>query len=432
MKTSTKDNTVATTPYQHQPPRDGEPLRVIMLASNFPKPGRERMGVWAMSQAQALRRQGVELTVVSLTSWVPRALGRLSGSETIRAWTSCPAEHSWDGLRVLYPRWSLYQKGAIWQHAFRNPGPHLALAWASASKALLRAVDEVRPHALYVHYTLPNGELARRIRELRGVPYVLTDHGRGEIDECEHMPARRRTFGAVLDGASTWTGVSTPMLRSVERLFPGTPAAVIPNGADPLPAEVFAAPRPPEIQGKTVVFSAGGFYPIKGFPDLVRAFAKVAPRYPDAVLRIVGDGSYRPQVEEAIRETGLAERVQLLGSQLHARTLQEMAWADIFALLSWNESFGVVFLEAAAAGMPVIWTDDVGAADGLRDGVDGRMVKPRDIDGAAAALDALLGDPDARRRMGESAQKNFLDHLTWDACARKTISLLRSAALSPR
>lgn len=423
---------MAATPYRHQPPREGERLRVLMLASLFPKPGRELMGIWAMSQAQALRRQGIDLTVVSFTSWLPRAAARVSDSPAMQSWALCPAEHSWDGLRVLYPRWALYQKGAMWRHAFRRPALHGRAAWAAAGAALLRAIDETRPHVLYVHYTLPNGDMARRARELRAVPYVLTDHARGEIDECEHLPARRQAFGAVLRDAAMWTGVSSPMLRSVERLFPGTPATVVPNGSDPIPPELLDTPRPPELEGKTIIFSAGGFYPIKGFPDLVRAFAKVAPRHPGAVLRIAGDGAYRPQVEEAVREANLGDRVQLLGSLPHRRILQEMAWSDLFALLSWNESFGVVFLEAASAGKPIVWTDDVGAADELRDGEHGRVVPPRDVDAAAAALDALLGDPAGRRLMGEAARKKFLSRLTWDACAARTLSLLRAAAGNTR
>lgn len=419
-------------PYHHQPPRPDEPLRVLMLASLFPKPGNERMGVWALAPARALRRRGVELTVVSFTSWLPRAACVLGG--TVRVWAGCPKEHRWpavqggDDVRTVYPRWLVYQKGALWRWCHRNPGPAGAIAWRSARRALLRMVDELRPHVIYAHYTLPNGDLARRVKALRGIPYVLVDHSRGEIDDCEHMPGRRAVFGAVLRESACWTGVSSVMLSSLERLFPGTRAEVIPNGADPIPEELLSRPRPPELEGKTVVLSAGGFFPIKGFPNLVRAFARVADKHPDAVLRIVGDGEYRPQVEEAIRETGLGNRVQLVGALPHRELLQEMVWSDVFALLSWNEAFGVVFVEASAAGKPIVWTTDVGAADVLRDGVHGRCVPPRDEAAAAAALDALLGNPHARREMGEACRSNFLSRLTWDACAARTETVLRRAA----
>jgi glycosyltransferase involved in cell wall biosynthesis len=219
--------------------------------------------------------------------------------------------------------------------------------------------------------------------------------------------------------ADLMIAVSHRMERDVQRLFPGTRTATLHNGSDPLPESVLNAPRPPELLGKKVVLSVGGFYIRKGMPILVRAFAKIAARHPDAVLRIVGDGEDRPAVDQAVRASGLhADRITLLGTQPREVALREIAMCDIFALVGWDEPFGIVYVEAMSAAKPVVCCDDAGVNDVLRDGVHGITVPPHDVDAVAAALDRLLVDGDARRAMGAAGHQLFRSRLTWDANAQ--------------
>ena len=401
------------------------PLRVLFLATYFPKPDNSLMGTWALSQAQALRRQGLDLRVVSLTSWVPRVAGRFSAGA--RAYSHCPPVHYWGELRVEYPRWLLYPVEPVKLWAYPNPEPQLRLGWLSARRVLLRIVRESRPDVIYAHHTGANGYLAERLHRCTGVPYVITDHNFAEISDCEKFPRRRRVFERVMKRAATMVAVASRMEADMKRLFPSARSCTVHNGADPVPEVMKQAPRPPEIADKIVVFSAGMFFEQKAYPLLVRAWGQVAARHPDAVLRIAGDGVQRTLIEQEIRAAGLEKRVQLLGAQPHQRVLQEMAWADVFVLASWNDLFPTVFLEAMAARKPMVWCADSGICDVLRDGEHGYKVPPRDVEAIAAALDRLLADAAARQRMGRAAYELFEANLTWDANARAMRKIFEAA-----
>src|SRR5205823_9551015 len=122
--------------------------------------------------------------------------------------------------------------------------------------------------------------------------------------------------------ASTIVCVASRMERDLKRIFPAANARTVQNGTDPIAPQLWQTPRPGEIGGKLVIFSVGAFYERKGFPLLIRAFAQIAAKHPLAVLRIAGDGDTRAEVDRALRDSGVADRIQLLGFQPHDRVMQ--------------------------------------------------------------------------------------------------------------
>lgn len=399
------------------------PPRVLLLASYFPKPGNPLMGAWALPQAQAFLRRGMQTRVVSCTSWVPRWVARLG---LAKAWADCPPSHHWGELQVDYPRWLLYQFGAMKRSAYQDPRRQQQIAWQSVRRRLLHIIRDFQPDVLFAQGTLPNGDLAERLQRETGLPFVVGDVDFDEIRDCERFPRRRACFERVARRAACMVAISSPMEADLRRLFPGVAARTVHWGVDPVPPGG-CNPRPAELAERRIVFSAGFFYERKGFPMLVRAFAQVAAHYPRAILRIAGDGDDRPAVEQAIRETGLQERVQLLGALPNAHIREEMSWCDVFALPSRDEPWGVVYTEAMSAGKPVVCCRDCGITDIVRDGTHGLIVTPRDAAATARALDRLLEDEPLRRRMGH-AGRQVMEQLTWDANAAVMQDVFEQAA----
>ena len=408
----------------------GPSRRVLILATYFPKPGNEAMGTWAMSQAQALMRQGCDVTVVSPSPWLPRPLGHLPGGRLarMRSWATCPPAHDWGSLRAHYPRWLWYHVDPFRRWSRPNPAPQLELGWRSGQRAFKRLVEEIEPDLIYAHHVTISGYLALKLRRHNGVPYVLIEHDHGEIADCERFPERRRLYQEVIDSAQAVIAVASPMEAELRRLFPAARVRVVHNAADPFEPSRLDVPRPPETRGRIVVFSAAHLYHRKGMPVLIEAFARIADRHPGAVLRIVGDGEDRPAVDRAAAVAGLGDRLQLLGRAPHRTVLQEMAWADVFALIGWDEPHAIAYMEAMAAGKPVVWADDGGINDILKDGVHGYAVPPRDAGAAAQALDRLLGDEAGRRQMGEAGRELLEERYTWDANARALIGVFEQTA----
>lgn len=390
--------------------------RVLMLATYFPKPLNRLMGNWALAQAQALQRNGLNVKVVSLTSWVPSLLAVTKGA---RAYAACPARYEWEEVGALYPRWLYYQVGAARFLNGRYPALTGRLGWLTAKSKLLETVREFRPQLIYAHHTAVNGFLAAKLKARTGLPFAVTDHDFGEIECCRWWPRRRELFREVARGSSAMISVSRRMEREVKHQLPFARTCTIHNGAEPISREVLERLRPPELRDKLIVFSCGTFYHRKGFPLLIDAFARVARRLQKVELRIIGDGAERNRLERRIAAHGLETRIALLGARSHAEVIQEMAWCDVFALIGWDEPFATVYLEALSAGKPVVCCSDGGITDVVKNGEHGFTVPPRDIAAAANALEVLLVNRELRCRLGRSALQLFHTSLTWDRHAQR-------------
>ena len=121
------------------------------------------------------------------------------------------------------------------------------------------------------------------------------------------------------------------------------------------------------------------------------------------------------------------KRIELLGKLSHEDVNKQMAIADIFALIGWREPFGVVYLEAMAAGLPVISCNDGGFADIVENGVNALLVPPRDVQAAAEKLRLLLSDPILRKKVGSAGQEMALTKMTWEAITKKYIQIFKAA-----
>ena len=400
-------------------------LRVLMLASYFPKPANPLMGNWALAQALALHRNGLDIRVISFTSWVPPVFARSSGA---KAYATCPPSAIWDGIPVMYPRWLYYPVGPIRKLTDKYPALPMFVAWLSARRELRKIVNAFRPQLVYAHHTAVNGLLAAKLNRETGLPYLVTDHDFDEVQCCQVWPQRRRLFEFVARKAYAMIAVASRMETAMKRISSDTRTMTIQNGTEPLPSEIVNVSRPAEWAGKLVIFSCGTFYKRKAIPSLIEAFAEIARSHPEAILRIAGDGEERALVEETIRRHGLHGHVSLLGFRPHAEVMQEMVWSDIFALIGWDEPFATVYVEAMAAGKPIICCSDGGITDVLKDGIHGLTVPPHDTSAAAAALDRLCGDPALRNVMGRAAFELFSSSLTWDSHARRMIEIFHAAA----
>jgi glycosyltransferase involved in cell wall biosynthesis len=401
-------------------------LRVLFLASYFPKPDNPYMGTWALSQAQALARQEIDLSVVSFTSWVPRLLAHTPGA---KSYAYCPQTYTWaDQVKVDYPRWLYYPVPPIKQWAYSHPQPFLKTAWRSAKRKLCRWIEQFQPDVIFCHHSLPNGWIVSQLPSHLRKPLITLDHDFGEISDCRQFHQRQAAMQTVANHAAVMLAVSNRMGQDLKTLFPNAHVLTHHNGVDLLPQALQQCPRPPELQHKKVILVCALFAERKGIPLLVTAFKQIADRHPQAILRIVGAGSEAEKITDTIRQFNLGDRVQMLGKKLHAEVLQEMVWADCFALVGWDEPFATVYLEAMAAGKPIVCCNDGGINDVVRHGVHGYTVPPRDVEATSDALHLMLSNDSKRLEMGQNAQRLIQNQLTWDVKATELLDLFEQAA----
>ncbi len=193
----------------------------------------------------------------------------------------------------------------------------------------------------------------------------------------------------------------------------GVPEAKIRRLPWPLDPEVMELarspeqlPRPPQFPDGKVILSVGRWAAnerYKGADLLIQALAELSKEFPDAHLVLVGQGDDLTRLQGLARKSGEAQRVHFL-TQLSRKDLAGCyARAELFALPSTGEGFGLVFLEAMAFGKPVIGTALGGIPDIVEDGVTGILVDPENPLSLPSALRTLLSNDDLRQRMGRRA-----------------------------
>jgi L-malate glycosyltransferase len=184
--------------------------------------------------------------------------------------------------------------------------------------------------------------------------------------------------------------------------LPARKIVVIPNG---LPDDAFAQ-TPPLFPRDSDVLRVGMVArmnnPVKNYPGLLHAAARLVPKFPTLEFLLVGDGPLRPGLEKMARNLGLEHRVRFLGDRQDVPAV--LASLDISVLPSFSESLSNSVLESMAAGLPVVATRVGGNIELIRHGETGYLVPPNDEIGLADALESLLSDGSLRRAWGRRAK----------------------------
>ncbi len=232
----------------------------------------------------------------------------------------------------------------------------------------------------------------------------------------------RHLLQPFIDRLDARVAVSQAACDAVARYFPGN-YTIIPNGID---YERFAGaePLPAYADGRPTVLFIGRLEKRKGFQHLLEAFGRVRMEVPNARLLVAGAYSKEdkePFVYQARREgIGGVRFVGYVPQQSKHRLLRS---CDVCCVPSTGyESFGIVLLEAMAAGRPLVASDIPGYRSVLTHGREGLLVEPGDPQALAVALLQLLRDPDLRARMGAQGRETARAY-TWEKVAGRLMSL---------
>ncbi len=255
-------------------------------------------------------------------------------------------------------------------------------------------------------------------------PLFVTAHG-------TYVPfsAGRRGVGSLYRRAyqrATILCVSSYTERQVRAVLSRASTYRILNGVD---VARYRSDLPSPEKYAPTVLCVGQVKARKGFHILAQAMKAVRAAVPNARAIFIGDTSdtaYVHSLKAQLVADGLTDVVQFLGRVSDETLLGWYHQADVFALPALNvggkfEGFGLVYLEASAAGLPVIGTRDCGAEDAIRDGETGLLIPQNDPTALAEAVIDLLRDPERRARMG-AAGRTFADDHTWTKVAARVIA----------
>lgn len=289
----------------------------------------------------------------------------------------------------------------LWQVVTRDPRPYLQL------------LGDRKPALIHAHFGV-EGLYALPLSKRLDIPLVTTFHG---FDATTSVPALLRS------GSPSWINyaffrrqlakhgdmficVSEYIRKRVIDLgFPEERTRVHYMGIDTQAIQ----PRDPAMETRTLLHVAR-LVEKKGTEYLIRAFAEVALKMPDVELVIIGDGPLKNKLSNLSESIGLGKRIRFLGAQSHEVVLQWMQKAAALLLPSVTaetgdaEGLGMVLLEAAATGVPVIGSFHGGIPEAIIDGQTGYLVPERDIHVLAEHISELLENDNKRIMMGKNAR----------------------------
>lgn len=260
-------------------------------------------------------------------------------------------------------------------------------------RVVRRAVERLRPDVVHVHEPLlpPVSWAAVRSAKALNIPVVGTFHAH-YAEGCFHYRIFRRALTPFFRALDARIAVSEAARKTVAEHFPGR-YRIIPNGVD---TERFRPAGRERGPGK--VLFVGRADGRKGLAVLLRAFPEVLEAVPEARLVIVGTRPTDVRVPKKLLSS--VEVRGVVGGEELIRTMH--AASVLCAPSTGSESFGMVLLEAMAAGLPVVASDIPGYDSVVTDGDDGMLVPPGDPGALAGALTELLRDPSRRARLSEA------------------------------
>lgn len=271
------------------------------------------------------------------------------------------------------------------------------------SQAVSQLKRDFAPDIVHLHFR--DATCFFHVNTLRAAPCptLVTIHGELHRDVSE-AGSLFRSLCAKADAIST---VSRALLDELLDIVPEAEgkSSVIYNGHAPLPAT-------PETSRTGPIFAYGRHVPEKGLDVLMEAFALVAAKRADAIMVLAGDGPLRQELERQAERLRISAQVRFTGYLPDAALDENLRTASMVVVPSrWREGFGMVALEAALRGCPVVATRRGGLPEIVEDNVTGLLVDSEDPVGLAQAILRLTDDNELALRLGcqarETAEQRF-------------------------
>ncbi len=280
-----------------------------------------------------------------------------------------------------------------------------------APSAFMRGIRLIRQHSFDVinaQFVIPSGLPAVLLASWFRIPFVLSFIGGDLYDPSKRISPHRYSILRLLirmiaKQANAKTAISQDTkTRAIELHGVDSNIAVIPIGLVPSHAEKISLAHYHISDNSFVCITIGRLVARKGYETLLTAWKDI----PNAQLIIIGDGPLKQKLESIITNTGLNNRVHLLGFVSEEQKQGLLRSSDLYVSAAQHEGFGIVFLEAMDAHLSIVAANDGGQKDFLEHGKNALLVPPYDAEKIAEAVQTLMQDKPMRDSM---AQENARD-----------------------
>lgn len=320
-----------------------------------------------------------------------------------------------------------FDSAHTWKVYRRNP--YWFFVWPQWLRMLAQVYGIVRSEKIeriHVHHALPSGYVALFMKKFLKIPYTVFLHG-SDLQLASQHPGKLKKFAWVCREAEkvvvnsqyfkNFLNSKVPGLKNVTIVYPCPPDSYYSRAVDEERVRTLRSQL--GLSGKRVMLSASRMVERKGFVLLAKLMPKILERVPNLVWVTVGDGPEKNKVIQVTAENNLQSVVRVLPavSQDDLFTLYHVA--DVFVLPTHKdvdgveEAWGGVFIEAAAAGLPVVAGKSGGVPETVEQNTTGFVVGVENEELLVANIVELLKNPDSAKRMGEAGKRRAISQFAW-------------------
>lgn len=364
-------------------------MTVLIIPSWYKTESNAILGSFFREQAMMLQRAGVDVIV---------------------------ADATFQGKKDYFSKrcFSLktYDDEGILTYSYVVPAIGVGRLQSGGSKVFYRNIKKIykkiikdghKIDLIHAHSYMPAGIAAVRLGKEKDIPVVITEHS-SEIIQQNMTQKRKEYFKVVVSSANEFICVSNALKRSAQVLTDNVKyPIVIPNAVN----KIFKFEKPGNYETFTFI-SIGNLVPSKRFDLTIEAFALAFKGNTKVRLEIVGVGPIKEKLEGLVRQQGIKEQVDFLGRIPREQVAMELQKSNVFVLPSDYETFGVVYIEAMACGLPVIGTKNGGAEDIISEN-NGYLIEKNNVGQLAQAMQSAYENYENydRARIAEECQKRF-------------------------
>jgi len=333
-----------------------------------------------------------------------------------------PSEEHIEGIQVL----RVYGKRKSDLH--NNVPITMASFLTLGTLKALRFIRKNPVDLIHAYFTIPAGISGAWMKQLTKLPFIVSPHGSDvphHNPEKFNLPIRLLTpiIKQVWQKADRVVAVSDGLRQTAKRTSPHIAIDVIHNGID---TQHFSPPTVSPQNKIPQLISVGRLVKLKGLHHLLEALAQVKQNGQAFHLNIAGDGPEKIHLVQLSEQLGLKERVTFLGHVTYEKLPYQYQQSDLFVLPSLAESFGQVFAEAMACGLPIIGSNTGGIPEVVGPQQNPWLITPGDVSSLAQKITTLLTSPNQRHLLKETNIHHVRNHLTWSHCARTYLNLYQT------
>lgn len=282
---------------------------------------------------------------------------------------------------------------------------------------LKNILQDFQPDVIHAHTLGFDSEIGAWLKRKLGCPLVVTTHGSDAAVPLQQ--GRAQQLRAECDAADRIIAVSSALKDKVCTCGTTTQVDAIVNGFVPRQIPDGLSRQPLRM------IQVCNLIALKRVDVTIRAFAALQKQYADMELVIVGQGPERAALEALCQALNVADRVRFLGQLPNETVFGELCQSTYFVMVSKPEGFGIVYLEAMAAGCVTIGTEGQGIADVIRSGENGFLLPADDPDAIAQVIRQCISDPEKAKTIAQRGQQDALG-LTWQKNADQYLALFKT------